>query len=95
MAQPSVALTAGTEMQKLGTQQWIAWYPNGWQAFNVYRRTGYPVLTPAPGTTTGIPRRFPYGPNEYNLNPANVQAAAALYTVGGVPDSQNGKVWFD
>jgi hypothetical protein len=95
VAQPSVALTAGTEMQKLGTQQWIAWYPNGWQAFNVYRRTGYPVLTPAPGTTTGIPRRFPYGPNEYNLNPANVTAAAALYTVGGVPDSQNGKVWFD
>ena len=94
MAQASVALTSGTEMQKIATQEWIAWFPNGWQAFNVWRRTGFPVLTPAPGTTT-IPRRFPYGPNEYNLNPANVTAAAALYIAGGINDSQFARVWFD
>jgi hypothetical protein len=83
------------DMQKIAIQEWIAWFPNGWQGFNVWRRTGYPVLTPAPGTTTGIPRRFPYGPNEYNLNPDNVGTAAALYTVGGVADSPWGRVWFD
>ena len=94
MALPSVALTPGTEMQKIATQEWIAWFPNGWQAYNVWRRTGFPLLTPAPGSTV-IPRRFPYGPNEYNLNPANVQAAAALYTSGGVNDSQFAPVWFD
>ena len=95
VAQASIALTAGTELQKIATQEWIAWFPNGWQGYNVWRRTGFPVLTPAPGTTTGIPRRFPYGPNEYNLNPTNVQAAATLYSVGGVDDSQYAHVWFD
>jgi hypothetical protein len=94
IAQASVVLTPGTEMQKIATQEWIAWFPNGWQGYNLWRRTGFPVLTPAPGTTT-IPRRFPYGPNEYNLNPANVQAAATLYSVGGVDDSQFAHVWFD
>jgi hypothetical protein len=95
LALPAIALTPGTEMQKIATQEWLAWYPVGWQAFNVWRRTGFPVLTPAPGTTTGIPRRFPYGTREYQLNAANVQTAAAVYTVGGVSDSQYGKVWFD
>ncbi len=95
IALSSIALTAGTEMQKIATAEWLAFYPAGWQGFNIWRRTGFPVLTPAPGTTTGIPRRFPYGPNENNLNTANATAAGATYTVGGVPNSPWGKVWFD
>ena len=94
ISQPSIAITAGTELQKIATQEWIAWFPNGWQAFNVWRRTGFPVLTPAPGLTD-IPRRFPYGPTEYNLNVTNVTAAGTRYTVSGVADSQFGRVWFD
>jgi hypothetical protein len=90
-----IASLGAPDLQKIAVQEWIAWYPNGWQGYNVWRRTGFPVLTPAPATTTGIPRRFPYGPNEYNLNPENVASAAAQYTVGGVSDSQWGRTWFD
>jgi len=91
----NVALTAGNELQQIATQEWMTWFPNGLEAFNVWRRTGFPALTPAPGTSTGIPRRFPYGANEYALNPTNVAAAAALYTVGGSPDSRFARVWWD
>ncbi len=94
MASGAVALTAGTEMQKIATQEWLAWYPNGLEAWNVTRRTGFPVLTPAPGLTS-IPRRMPYGTNDYSLNPANAQDAASRYTVNGVSDSQYGRVWWD
>jgi len=94
MANASVALTPGTEMQKIATQEWLAWYPNGLEAWDVYRRTGYPTLTPAPGLTA-IPRRMPYGTNDYSLNPANAQEAANRYTVNGVSDSQYGRVWWD
>jgi hypothetical protein len=90
-----VALTAGNELRQIALQEWMTWYPNGLEAFNVWRRTGFPVLTAAPGTTTGIPRRFPYGSNEYALNPANVAAAAAGYTVGGEADSRFARVWWD
>lgn len=89
-----IAANPATDLQAIATQEWISWYPNGMEGWNTYRRTGFPVLTPAPGTTA-IPRRFPYGPNEYNLNSANVSASAARYTVAGVPDSQFGRIWWD
>ncbi len=82
-------------MQKIAVQEWVTWFPNGREGWNVYRRTGYPVLTPAPGTTGGIPRRTPYGTDDYSYNAANVADAAARYTVGGTADSQWGKIWWD
>ncbi|MBA3283715.1 MAG: SusD/RagB family nutrient-binding outer membrane lipoprotein, partial [Nitrosopumilus sp.] len=91
----NVALTPGNELRQIATQEWLSWFPVGFEAFNVWRRTGFPALTDAPGTNTGIPRRFPYGPNEYNLNIENVTSAASLYSVGGISDSQFGRVWFD
>ena len=95
MANPAVALTAGTEMQKIATQEWLAWFPNGLEGWNVYRRTGYPNLTPAPGTTGGIPRRMPYGSNDYSLNSANVSGPASSYTLNGVSDSWYARFWWD
>lgn len=91
----AIALNGTNDLQKIATQEWIAWFPNGLEAWNVVRRTGFPVLTPAPGTTGGIPRRMPYGTNDYAYNGANVKDAAARYTVNGTPDSQYGKVWWD
>lgn len=91
----SVALTAGTELQKICTQEWVSFYPNGLEGWDITRRTGYPALTPAPGTTTGIPTRMPYGTNDYSYNAANVADAAARYTVSGIADSQFGKIWWD
>jgi len=91
----SVALTGGaSDLQKIATQEWVAWFPNGLEAWDVVRRTGFPVLTPAPGTTA-IPTRTPYGTNDYSYNAANVTDAAARYTVSGQTDSQYGRIWWD
>lgn len=95
MALPAVSLAAGNALQKIQLQQWIAWFPNGTQGWANWRRTGVPALTPAPGAGLPIVRRIPYGPNDYNFNLANVTVAGALYTVGGQPDSQDAKVWWD
>jgi hypothetical protein len=96
IAQPDVVL-AGTPQQmleKIATQEWFAYFPDGKQGWALWRRTGYPVLTPAPGTST-IPRRFPYPPTEDGLNGTNKDAAAAQYQLNGENDSQFAKVWWD
>jgi hypothetical protein len=90
----AVALTAGTEIEKIATQQWLAWFPNGMEGWNTWRRTGFPALAPAPGTTE-IPRRIPYGPNEINLNPTNAAEANGRYAAGGIDNSQFAPVWWD
>ncbi|HEV7333195.1 MAG TPA: SusD/RagB family nutrient-binding outer membrane lipoprotein [Flavisolibacter sp.] len=95
--QPNVALTApagtGANLQKIATQRYIASYPNGLEGWSIWRKTGYPVLTPAPDavTTTGIPRRYTYGQNEYATNDAATKAAASA--IGG--DEANTRVWWD
>lgn len=84
-----IAGIGAPDLTKVATEEWVAWFPNGMEGWNVYRRTGVPALTPAPGTTA-IPRRIPYGPNEYNLNPTNVADAASRYN----NDSQFSNVWW-
>ena len=96
LEQPSIALTEGTEIEKIATQEWISHYPAGTRGWSVWRRTGYPDLTPAPGAVTQIiPRRISYGLHEYSTNTANVTAASAQYTVAGDNDSQLGRIWWD
>lgn len=99
VTQDQVALgtETGDDYEKICRQQWISHYPKGMMGWSDWRRTGYPVLEKAPGTTASeIPTRFPYGPNEYSLNPTNVAAAAGQYTGGGQStDSQFGHVWWD
>lgn len=97
MAQPNIALTSN-HLVKIQTQQWLAWFPDGAQGWANWRRTGVPTLTPAVGTGTPdlpIPRKLPIGPDEFNLNKVNADAAAEKYTVGGVKNSQNARVWWD
>ena len=93
-ANSDVDLSVGEVYKKISTQQWLAWYPSGVRGWSVWRRTGYPVLSPAPGLTT-IPRRMAHGPNEPQLNPLNYATAAANYTVNGEADSQYARVWWD
>jgi hypothetical protein len=96
--QSGVALgsAAGTaaNIGRIATQQYIAAYPNGLLGWNVWRRTGFPALTPAPdavNTSRQIPRRYTYGTTSYATNTAAVTAAAAA--IGG--DNQDTKVWWD
>ena len=96
MSNASIDLSAGNALQKICTQEWLTHYPAGARGWADWRRTGFPVLTPAPaGVFPNIPRRMAYGNNEYSYNPANVAAAAAQYVLNGDKDSQYGRIWWD
>ncbi len=95
MADPNVALESNTDIEKIATQEWLAHYPNGWQGWSSWRRTGYPNLEPAPDQPNPIPVRMAYGLNEYSYNPSNVAAAGAKYTAADGPNSQFSPVWWD
>lgn len=97
--QSSVALgTSGAaeNLKKIAIQRYIASYPDGLQGWNIWRKTGYPVLTPAPDATNSskqIPRKYVYAAAEYASNKANVEAAVA--NIAGGADSQDARVWWD
>lgn len=94
IADPKVSPTAGDALKKIGTQRWIAFYPDGHQGWAEWRRTGFPELTPSPNATNAskqIPRRYNYPTTEPNLNKASYDAA--VQRMGG--DTQDVKVWWD
>jgi Starch-binding associating with outer membrane len=73
---PTVVTLSGTteqQRQQIITQKYIAWIGNGIEAYNDYRRTGYPVLTlvnnPAGDNPNVIPTRLPYTVTELSSNP--------------------------
>jgi hypothetical protein len=96
--QSGVALTAaagtGANLRQIAVQRYIASYPNGIEGWSIWRKTGFPTLTPAPDalTTTGIPRRYTYGQGEYGTNPEATKTAAGGITGG---DKQEARVWWD
>ncbi len=94
LAHADVALAGGDVAEKIATQRWIGVYPNGWQAWDITRKTGFPVLSPAPGMPQ-IPVRLNYGTNEPQLNPENYATAAAKFTANGEANSQYAPVWWD
>jgi hypothetical protein len=96
--QPNVALSnpagTGANIRNIAVQQYIAAYPDGLRGWNIWRRTGFPALTPAQDATNSsrqIPRRYTYGQTSYASNTAAVTAAAAA--IGG--DTQDTKIWWD
>ncbi len=92
----SADIALGTDnVKKIATQQWIASYPDGHMGWNVWRKTGFPVLTPAPdavNTSKQIVRRFTYAASEYTNNPELVKEAVDRLPGG---DKQDSKVWWD
>lgn len=96
---PRIALAApagtGANIRPIAMQQWIAYYPDGLQAWSNWRRTGFPVLTPAPdavNTSKQIPRRYTYGGSVYATNAENVKEAIARLQGGDVQDA---RIWWD
>ncbi|MDF2192246.1 SusD/RagB family nutrient-binding outer membrane lipoprotein [Paraflavitalea sp. CAU 1676] len=76
IAQPAVAYNAAKAVETIQNQKWIASYlGNGYEAWAEWRRTGFPVLTPAkdaaPVSGGQIPRRQAYPTTERDLNTAN------------------------
>lgn len=92
-------LNAGTELQQINTQYWIASFLNGPEAFANFRRSGFPALTPNPygqPTNPDVPngtfiRRLTYPTSELSVNTDNVNTA--ISNMG--PDKLSTRVWWD
>ena len=85
----------GANLTQIQTQQYVAFFPDGWQGWSNWRRTNIPALTPAPDGTNSpkvIPRRYMYGTADYALTETGVTAAVARLTGG---DKMDSKVWWD
>lgn len=97
IAQPSVALTPGTELAKINTQYWVVSLANGHESWANRRRSGFPVLAPndynnnLAAASDGFVHRMQYNDQEPALNSANYQAAAAA--IGG--DKITTRVFWD
>jgi hypothetical protein len=85
-------LGAGTELEQINVQYWIASFLNGPEAFANFRRSGFPVLevNPYPGKEVDFINRLTYPNSEISVNTENVNAAIA--TQG--PDDLATKVWW-
>ncbi|WP_149244397.1 SusD/RagB family nutrient-binding outer membrane lipoprotein [Dyadobacter sp. 32] len=92
-----VILSGTTEqkMEQIATQKYIALYPNVFEAWNEWRRTGYPRIWVGAmqGSTGGkIPRRMTYPIDEFSKNEANLREAIKGLSGG---DELVSKVWWD
>ncbi|HEU0110647.1 MAG TPA: SusD/RagB family nutrient-binding outer membrane lipoprotein [Chitinophagaceae bacterium] len=87
IALPDVAYTPATGYEKIMTQKWVHGYLNSWEVWNDWRRTGFPVLTPAIDATDarGIPLRIGYPSTESALNGTNYKQAVT--DLGGKDDN--------
>jgi len=95
IAKPAVAWNASKAMELIGYQKWVALYLQGIEAWSEWRRTGYPVLSPAPDPLSAdgkIPRRHGYPTTERDINAENYNSALQL--LGG-PDELSTRLWWD
>ncbi|MBL7698351.1 MAG: SusD/RagB family nutrient-binding outer membrane lipoprotein [Chitinophagaceae bacterium] len=95
-----VKFSSSPEVQReqIGTQKWLALYPDGIEAWAEIRRTGFPTLYPIVNSDNPdlpVPqyiRRFPYIESEYLTNNTAVMNAQSL--LGG-PDKASTRVWWN
>ena len=90
---------AGTGIQQINEQYWVAVFMDEYEAFANWRRSGYPVLTPVnyPNPSinkTGgtIPRRLTYPLEEASTNPENYNDAVSRLANGNTMTS---RMWWD
>ena len=90
----AATITTQDALQKIAEQRYIANFDLGLEAWFEWRRTGYPVLTPAvAGINEGkIPIRVPYPSDESATNPSALAAGIGL--LGGA-DGMNTPVWWE
>jgi hypothetical protein len=100
---PVAFMTGGTKEQQLeqiGTQKWIAIYPDGWEAWAELRRTNYPKPYPRLNSDNEfvpadvVMPRLVFVQGEYSNNSEAVLAAEKFpELVGGNLNST--KLWWD
>ncbi len=92
MTDATLSSDKNTALQQIAEQNWVALYGQGMEAWTEWRRTGYPVLTPAiDGYQKTIPTRLYYPPTEASLNAANYAAAVAAQGA----DNLSTKIWWE
>jgi hypothetical protein len=93
MADGGYAYNSANADELIAYQKYIAMFDQGLQAWFEWRRTGYPVLTPAVAGTNGgkIPVRVYYPSDEAARNPSNLNEAVSRQGA----DDLNTKVWWD
>lgn len=94
IALPEVAYDPVNGYKKIMTEKWVHNYlgQGSWEAWNDWRRTGFPVLVAAVDAvdSRGIPLRIGYPSTEATLNGANYTAAVALLGT----DDNYAKMWW-
>lgn len=98
IAQPSVAYATatGTWQQKIGYQEWIAFYNHNWDSWTLIRRLGFPdldVVNPPVSAQGNLPLRYYYPTNETTSNPTNW--AAAVAKIPGGQDVVSAKLFWE
>ncbi len=85
-------------LERIIVQKWLGNFPNGFESWVDFRRTGYPIWFPVVDnrSTDGVTsargaRRLPFPQSEFNTNEANVKAAQQM--LGG-PDNMATDLWW-
>ncbi|NDK56864.1 SusD/RagB family nutrient-binding outer membrane lipoprotein [Pontibacter fetidus] len=88
------AATVGI-LQVIGEEKWKSLFPQGFDAWAEWRRTGYPELTPATDAVNSgaIPTRYLYPTEEATVNGAN--SKTGISTLSPATDKNDSKVWWD
>lgn len=82
------------KLERIIVQKWIALFPDGQEAWDEIRRTGYPKVFPSVQSTVydlTVPNRIPFDYMESVNNPENYQDALQL--LGGA-DTYATKMWW-
>jgi len=90
----SLSGTEEQQLEKIINQKIVALYPNEFQGWCEYRRTGYPKVPIGPDQAAlagVVPRREPWPTSEETINSASFQEALARYG----NDSRLTKFWWD
>ena len=97
----NIAGSGNEQLEQINEQYWAAVYMNGYEAWQNWKRTGYPALEPSPvdspdphplsDTGGEPPRRLIYDPNEAVLNAANYEEV--INRQG--PDLLTTRMWWD
>lgn len=87
-----------TNLERIIVQKWLGNYPNGWETWADFRRTGFPKWFPVVEnrSTDGCTnargmRRLPFPQSEFNTNETNVRQAVTM--LGG-PDNSATDLWW-
>ncbi len=78
LAEKALNANQSTALEQIATQNWIGLFTQGVEAWNEWRRTGYPELDPAAEADLNeIPSRYNYPTLEASLNTANYNDAVS------------------